>query len=414
MVRNGYYLNEDFDLFPIFDPVIPDLRGFRPLPPFQAINWSMFFPMPYSKGFQEMEAINPFIVSSLYNLPTVVATGLPSLAQRNLDRGCLYGLPSGQDLARAIGIPEDEILAHSKGNLNFITINPDITPEQITLLTQQFGEQTPLFFYMLMEGYVFTNGQSLGPLCSAIVGGVFLSLLYQNPESGVNNSFSPVLGKFGCIEDGAYYVSELLTYALNLPPFDVTSQLPDVDTNFFDQHINKQFNIVQGRTHPREPSINPLIVPEDAVQAYPGLVVYQYDPTLILGTATQVEVNQVARNAVDAGLNSVYAVFKFIANKNIQAIANGLFIPLSKGLPLPVIVPPALPIDYTRDPIEITFSQLRGRALTETFNNSITTTVVEAQSILVQIEQEIADALAGVNIPIVDVNSFLRQDILIN
>jgi hypothetical protein len=414
MVRNGYYLNQDFDLFPIFDPLIPDLRGFRPLPPFEAIDWSMFFPMPYSKGFQEMEAINPFIVGSLYDLPPVVATGLPSLAQRNLDRGCLYGLPSGQDLARALDISEDEILSHSKGNLNFVTINPAITPEQINILTQQFGEQTPLWFYILMEAYVFTNGQSLGPLGSLIVGGVFLSLMYQNPESGVNNAFTPVLGEFGCIETGSYYMSELLTFAFNLSPFDATSQLPDIDTNFFDQHVNKQFNIIQGRTHPRQPTVQPALIPEDAVQAYPGLVVDQYDPTLILGTATQAEVNQVARNALNAGLNSVYAVFKFVANKNIQAIANGLFIPLSKGLPLPVILPPAQPIDYTRDPIKITSSQLRGRALTETFNNSITTTVVEAQAILLQVEQEIADALAGINIPVVDINSFLRQDILIN
>ncbi len=414
MVRNGYYLNQDFDLFPIFDPIISDLRGFRPLPPFESIDWSMFFPMPFSKGFQEMEAINPFIVGSLFDLPPVVATGLPSLAQRNLDRGCLYGLPSGQDLARAMGISEEEIISHSKGNLNFVTINPAITQEQINIITQQFGEQTPLWFYTLMEAYVFTNGKSLGPLGSAIVGGVFLSLMYQNPDSGVNNAFVPTFGQFGCIDTGSYYMSELLTYALNLSPFDVSSQLPDVDTNFFDQHVNKQFNIIQGRTHPRQPSVQPALIPEDGVQAYPGLTVDQYDPTLILGTATQAEVNQVARNALNAGLNSVYAVFKFIANKNIQAIANGLFIPLSKDLPLPVILPPSQPIDYTREPIQITSSQLRGRALTETFNNSITTSVVEAQAILSQVEQEISNALAGINIPIVDVNSFLRQDILIN
>ena len=414
MVRNGYYLNKDFDLFPIFDPVIPDLTGFRPLPPFESIDWSMFFPMPYSKGFQEMEAINPFIVSSLFDLPQIVAAGLPSLAQRNLDRGCLYGLPSGQDLARAMGIDENEILAHSKGNLNFVTINPAITSEQIWILTQQFGEQTPLWFYILMEAYVFTNGISLGPLGSAIVGGVFLSLIYQNPESGVNNAFVPILGQFGCIETGSYYMSELLTFAFDLSPFDISSQLPDIDTNFFDQHVNKQFNIIQGRTHPRQPTVQPDLIQEDAVQAYPGMVVNQYDPTLILGTATQAEVNQVAQNALNAGLNSVYAVFKFVANKNIQAIALGLIDSLSQKLPLPIITSPAIPIDYTRDPIHITLSQLRGRALTETFNNSITTTIQEAQSILSQVEQEIADALTGINIPIVDINSFLRQDILIN
>jgi hypothetical protein len=414
MVRNGYYLNQDFDLFPLFDPVLHDLTGFKPLPPFEALDWSMFFPMPYSKGFQEMEAINPFIVSSLFDLPQVVAAGLPSLAQRNLDRGCLYGLPSGQDLARAMGIDENEILAHSKGNLNFVTINPAITPDQIQILTQQFGEQTPLWFYILMEAYVFTNGVSLGPLGSSIVGGVFLSLMYLNQESGVNNAFTPTLGQFGCIETGSYYMSELLTFAFDLSPFDTSSQLPDIDTNFFDQHVNKQFNIIQGRTHPRQPTVQPGLIPEDAVQAYPGMVVNRYDPTLILGTATQVEVNQVAQNALNAGLNSVYAVFKFIGNKNIQAIANGLITSLSKPIPLPVILHPSKPIDYTREPIQITSSQLRGRALTETINNSLTTTIIEAQAILLQVEQEISNTLSGINISIVDVNYFLRQDILIN
>jgi hypothetical protein len=413
IVRDGYYLNEQFDLFPLFDPVIPDLRGFRPIPPNQKIDWSMFFPMPYAKGFQEWEGIDPFIVDSLYKLPIQVATGESILPLRSMIRGSeVYGLPSGQDLARAIGISEDEILKASNGSLVFQSLD-GIAPEpELTILNNSFGESTPLFYYILIEAWVLTNGESLGPLGSIIIGDVFLNLLMLNQDSYLNNNFSPIAGLCGCIKDGEYYMSELITWTLNLPAFDNNTTIPDIKTNFFDQHVVKQFNVGFGIQHLLQPTIQPDLIIENAVRPFPGMTIEQFDPTIILGTATQDEVLIVAQNALNNALDSVYAVVKFIANKNIQAIAQGIIVPFGKKVPKPVVnLPYILPPEEIKQK-EITISQLRGRALSKTLNESLRYTVQEALDILVDVENQINNAINFIP-PTVNIYDFLENDILI-
>jgi hypothetical protein len=358
IVRDGYYLNEQFDLFPLFDPVIPDLVGFRPLPPNEKIDWSMFFPIPYTKGFQEWEPIDPFIVNSLYQLPLQVAGGEPILPLRSMIRGAnVYGLPSGQDLARAMGIPEDEILAVSKGNLVFQSLNGIAPPHELDLLNRLFGESTPLFYYILMEAWAYANGESLGPLGplgSAIVGGVFLHLMELNQDSYLNNEFLPVRGLYGCVKNGEYYMNELITYTFDLPKFDAFTLIPDVKTNFFDQHKVAHFSVGFGVQHPLQPNVQPGLIPEVAIEPFPGYIVDQFDPTIILGTAIQEEVNIVALNAIANNIESTYAVVKFIANKNIQAIAQGLLVPFAKKIPRPIVNPPFVLPDEISEPVNIT------------------------------------------------------------
>lgn len=412
LVRDGYYLNEKFDLFPLFDPVIPDLRGFRPRPERQVIDWSMFFPMPFTKGFQEWEGIDPFVVNSLYQLPGVVATGEPILPLRNMIRGTLYGLPSGQDLARALGIPEEEILSVSKGSLVFQSVNGTLPQLELDALNIKFGESTPLFYYILMEAWVFSNGEALGPLGSLIVGGVFLNLIEINQESYLNNNFLPTQGLYGCHITGEYYFTELITWALDLRPFTINDIIPDVRTNFFDQHSVNQFSIVQGRVHELQLSIQPDLIPEIPITPFAGYHVDQFDPTLILGEAQQSEVDIVATNAVANGLNSVYAVIKFIANKNIEAIALGLLIPFAKKIGKPIVNPPFVLPDVVHEPEHITRSQLRGRAITTTLNDSLRYTIGDANLILAQIQKEINDALTGIP-PVIVIEDFINGDILV-
>jgi len=414
LVRNGYYINEKFDLFPLFDPVVPDLRGFKPLNPNQTIDWSMFFPMPYTKGFQEWEGIDPFIVNSLFQLPPIVAIGEPILPLRSMTRGSTtYGLPSGQDLARAFGLPEEEILSVSKGNLIFESVDGILAQNELDLLNLKFGESTPLFYYILREAWVYSNGNALGPLGSLIVGGVFLNLLELNQDSYLNNNFVPVAGLFGCVNNGEYYINELITYALNLRPFNVNTIIPDEKTNFFDQHSVNQFSIALGIVHALQPTIQPDLIQEFPIIPPIGWSVDAFDPTVILGTATQAEVDTVALNAVSNGLNSVYAVVKFISNKNIQAIAQNLIAPFAKKVRAPLVNPPfVLPVEEII-PAVLTRSQLRGRALCKTLNESLRYTQQEALSVLPQIEQEINDALTGIP-PIVIIENFINSDIITN
>lgn len=409
IVRDGYYLNEKFDIFPLFSDNEPDLRGFRPIPSNQIIDWSMFFPIPYTKGFQEWEGIDPFIVDSLFNLPIQVATGERILPLRSMIRGAdVYKLPCGQDLARAIGIDEDEILSVSKGSLVFQNINGTVSQQELDLLNAKFGESTPLFYYILMEAWVFGDGESLGPLGTIIIGGVFLNLLMLNQDSYLNNNFMPLKGLYGCVNDGEYYMSNLITYTQNLQTFDSTTIIPNIRTNFFDQHKNITNTVGFGRQHILQPTIQPNLIPEEAVELFPGYIIGEYDPTIIIGTASQEEVNKVALNALANGIESVCAVVKFISNKNIQAIAQGLLEPFEKKITKPIV---NLPFVLQHDNVKhdnvkhdnvkhednkhvfINQSQLRARALNKTINDSLRMTQDEALAILSNVELEIQNAL---------------------
>ena len=88
-----------------------DLRGSRPFPPDLRIDWNYFFELP---------GVNPPDDRNLARLidtqlsmplaalpPTVVAPAadaITALAARNLLRGKMLGLPSGQDVAKKMGI----------------------------------------------------------------------------------------------------------------------------------------------------------------------------------------------------------------------------------------------------------------------------------------------------------------------
>ena len=91
--------------------------------------------------------------------PGLPADGVQSLASRNLMRHVNFGIPSGQAIARRMGLPV-------------------LTPTQLEALTP-FGmeKSTPLWFYILKEAELMENGLRLGPVGSRIVGEVFIGLL---------------------------------------------------------------------------------------------------------------------------------------------------------------------------------------------------------------------------------------------
>ena len=370
--------------------------------------------MAYTKGFQEWEGIDPFIVKSLFKLPIQVATGEPILPLRTIIRGAdIYDLPSGQDLARAMGIEEDEILAVSKGNLVFQSIDGIAPQPDLDLLNAKFGESTPLFYYILMEAWVYGDSNSLGPLGSVVVGGVMLNLMILNQDSYLNNEFSPVRGLYGCVKKGEYYMNNLITYTQDLPRFDEFTIIPDAKTNFFDQHKVGQFKVGFGVQHLLQPTVQPDLIREIAANAFSGLTIDQFDITLILGTATQDEVNKVALNALSYGIESIYAVVQFIANKNIQAIGLGLLEPFANKIPRPIVNSPFVLAPEIQESIIITQSQLRARALNKTINDSLRITQEEALGILSKIENEINQALLS-KPPCITPLDFLFGDSLIN
>lgn len=134
--------------------------GFSPITARLAIDWNYFFPIDTTlpKGFNFANKLTNLLPEHLHHLGRVGVTGSgePSLAARNLNRGRVFRLPSGQSLARLI-LPE---LA-SRGVLKSWQVpNPKdweklvIKPDNLTIASLGRVE-TPLWYYVLQEAATF-------------------------------------------------------------------------------------------------------------------------------------------------------------------------------------------------------------------------------------------------------------------
>ena len=155
MVRPIYRLNaampERLPVFASLSPDANDLGGFRPSPPGLSVDWRFFFNMeqPRRVGFpQASYKIDNSLVFPLSLLPTGAAgTGPTSLAVRNLLRGQQVGLPSGQAVARAMGIRPlrpDQILVGK-------ATDDEADAEPISAIAPDLATSTPLWTYVLAE-----------------------------------------------------------------------------------------------------------------------------------------------------------------------------------------------------------------------------------------------------------------------
>lgn len=205
MVRSEYELNDAFADVPIFaKPPEPDLRGFRERPAGHEIQWARFFAFAGATlDVQPSRRIDTKLAFGLSILPENVAKGINALAERDLKRGKALGLPSGQAVARRIGISENQILTEN-----------DLKPLPKDLL-EAFGDDTPLFFYVLKEAEVLSKGTKLGPVGGRIVAEVLIGLLRGDPSSylSLQPTWQPKGGQFGAPKDGEFSVADLLRFA---------------------------------------------------------------------------------------------------------------------------------------------------------------------------------------------------------
>ncbi|MDX2030214.1 MAG: heme peroxidase family protein [Blastocatellia bacterium] len=191
------------------------LNGFREFPDNWAIDWSLYFDMgnkPPKFGVKRVQPaykIDSSLVNPLGDLPASVATQIGSLAKRNLKRSARMGLPSGQDVARLMGIKPipDEKLRVGKAAEEDVADNLPITE-----YGDSFMKRAPLWFYILAESQQAFKKDStpilLGPVGSRIVAEVFIGLLLgdghsflrQDPGWTPEKSFLNKDGKFGMAE----------------------------------------------------------------------------------------------------------------------------------------------------------------------------------------------------------------------
>ncbi|MCY1139030.1 peroxidase [Actinoplanes sp. Pm04-4] len=154
-IRHTYQLVEGGPYVPLF----PDLVGFGPLRPEQRIDLARIFDVPGRPPAQRAKRLDGTLAASLIGLPHQVTGDVDtgayrSLAVRDLLRGETTQLPSGEAVARLMGVPPLELADWPDG--------------------------TPLWFYILKEA---ENGDRLGPVGGRIVAEVLLGLLRADPAS---------------------------------------------------------------------------------------------------------------------------------------------------------------------------------------------------------------------------------------
>jgi hypothetical protein len=197
-VRAAYRIVEGGPFIQVFNPTaLDDLRGGRLIAPEHVIFWPNFLNVEgLPAAVNISRKIDTLLSSGLFNLPIpgAEASGTAILAKRNIQRAREYGLPSGQAVAKRLGLPALK--------------NSEIAPEGSALaaagLTDDpqgpYKGEAPLWLYILAEAQIVHNGAKLGPVGSRIVAEVIGGLLAADKNSYIRRGFVPEGGDFR-IED---------------------------------------------------------------------------------------------------------------------------------------------------------------------------------------------------------------------
>jgi hypothetical protein len=189
-IRHRYQLQPGGPQYPLF----PDLFGHGATPPEHRVDLSMLFDLPGGPPAQRAKRLDGGLPTSLIALPTqitgeVATEELRSLAVRDLMRGHATHLPSGEAVARHLGV--EPLSADDLG-------------------IEGWSGDTPLWLYVLKEAQ-HGGGDQLGPVGGRIVGEVLLGLLRADGESylSVDPAWEPTLPRAGA----KFELADLLAFA---------------------------------------------------------------------------------------------------------------------------------------------------------------------------------------------------------
>jgi hypothetical protein len=234
MIRPGYRMNDNGDvplpIFPVPSKGLMDgLTGFQPMAEDRGIDWGRFVDIDIrdydgddavkKKRLQFAYRLDTSLVFPLGGLPGSVAANPSSLPARNLIRAWRLGLPSGQDVARAMQVePLDD---------GRIFIGQGLASGLPKKTIADFGgglftKRCPLWTYILAEAMLnmepvdipVTGGKTiltprLGPVGGRIVAEVFLGLAFGDPHSILR------LAPNWCPKSGPdYRLKDLVNFAL--------------------------------------------------------------------------------------------------------------------------------------------------------------------------------------------------------
>jgi hypothetical protein len=217
MVREAYNFNLNFNLSG--PPAVPaslgllftftalsgQLGNFPTVPENWIIEWENIIDLGPSP--QMARRIDTKIVNPLFQLPDI--QGVPEqglgamLAVRNLLRGYLMRMPTGQAVARTLNqeplTPEEIEMAAGSDT-------------QIQALRQGgFLERTPLWYYILAEAAARAEGQHLGPVGSFIDAEVLVGLVLRSKDSILRKKcWTPTLPS---AKKGVFTLADLLRFS---------------------------------------------------------------------------------------------------------------------------------------------------------------------------------------------------------
>lgn len=181
------------------------------LPSNWVIDWRRFFDFGVAAGtpgfvFNWARKIDPMLTPTLHKLPGEGGREMV-LPFRNLRRGVMMKLPSGQDLARRMNLEPLSLQQLQQG------------PDGAALVQQGLAVNTPLWYYILKEAQVLGNGQHLGPVGATLVAEVLVGLVQGSRKASYLNA----PGSFGpdpelCRRPGRFGMADLITFAKAVNP----------------------------------------------------------------------------------------------------------------------------------------------------------------------------------------------------
>ena len=168
---------------PAAEDLLEQVGGDWRLKPQNRVHWSNFLQFPAGPTPQMARRIDTQISQGLFDLPFEGESGpaamIRHLAQRNLSRGYLLSIPTGQAVASAMGIVpliEGELTdGEEPGVIEAIALG-------------RFQRRTPLWYYLLREAKVHKDGESLGAVGSRMVAETIIGFLKHDPNSFLNNA----------------------------------------------------------------------------------------------------------------------------------------------------------------------------------------------------------------------------------
>jgi hypothetical protein len=151
-----------------------NLNGGRPIPSDLVMDWKNILPVvdnPRARPPRKLDTKLSIPLSTLPGSAVPPPDPTRNLAVRNTLRGKKVGLPSGQQVARAM---RAKVLSNAE-------LDPNAT---LGLNGSGWGGEAPLWFYILKEAELPPyNGERLGPVGGRIMAETLVGLLQRDPNS---------------------------------------------------------------------------------------------------------------------------------------------------------------------------------------------------------------------------------------